>query len=645
MNNIFCTLMLYHSLPWLTMNTPSTKKRKMPAWPFIILAVFVLLGGSAYYFYNQYLAGNRWKPVLQKQLKELVLKTSDSLYSITYSDFDLNIYSGDATIYDFRLVPDTLVYQKLLKAKKAPDNLFILSVKKLSIKDVGAKKAYRDKILDIDKIIIDNPELTVIDKRYAFNDTVKVGRPKTPYQIIKKVFKQLHIDSIALNNISLKYIDKNKAVMKQTALNHLDIAVSDILLDSLSAQDPKRFYYTKDVNLTVHDYKIGTPDGLYNARLKRIFFSTAQRRIQLDNVTFLPRYSRKDFYTQMGVTGDMYNLKFKRIDINDLDLQDFLRAQNLYAGTMNIKGADVQIYTDNAYKGKKNSKIGKDPQQSLQKVSLDMWLKRINIDDAHISYAETDAVTKATGEILFTHTDAHFYNVTNDDDQKKRNPIMRANIKTRFMDVAPFQVSFKFNLGAADGAFNYSGELGAFDGKVLDRLVKPLAMVHVQSADIQKLDFNVNGSNYDGKGDVQFYYKNLNIQLLKKVDGKDELQKQGFISTLANNLIIDNNNPDKKGNLRPGPIDLVREPDVSFFSFLYKALLDGLKPSVGYDKKTENKVAATIVKVNRTVAKVDTLLNRFDRFKEARKARREARKKERQAKKDSLNKSKENKGN
>jgi hypothetical protein len=165
-------------------------------------------------------------------------------------------------------------------------------------------------------------------------------------------------------------------------------------------------------------------------------------------------------------------------------------------------------------------------------------------------------------------------------------------------------------------------------------------MVHVQSADIEKLDFNVNGSNYGGKGSLQFYYKNLNIQLLKKVDGKDELQKQGFISTLANNLIIDKSNPDKKGNLRPGPIDLVREPDVSFFSFLYKALLDGLKPSVGYDKKTENKVAATIVKVSTTVAKVDTLLNRFNKFKEARKARRAERKKERQAKKDSLNKNK-----
>src|SRR5580700_5793491 len=114
------------------MSSQTPKKRKTPAWPFIVLAAVAIAGGSGYYFYNAYFAGNRWKLILQKQLKELVLRTSDSLYRIGYSDFELNMNSGDATIHDFTLIPDTLVYNKLVKLKKAPDNLFILTVKKLS---------------------------------------------------------------------------------------------------------------------------------------------------------------------------------------------------------------------------------------------------------------------------------------------------------------------------------------------------------------------------------------------------------------------------------------------------------------------------------------------------------------------------------
>ena len=210
---------------------------------------------------------------------------------------------------------------------------------------------------------------------------------------------------------------------------------------------------------------------------------------------------------------------------------------------------------------------------------------------------------------------------------------MSAFINTRFMDAAPLKVNFKFDLTARDGAFNYSGELGSFDGKILDKLVKPLAMVHVVSGDIEKLRFNIDASNYSGKGNVEFYYKNLKLQLLKKVEGKTELQKQGLISALANNLIIQSNNPGKDSVLRPGPVDLKRDPTVSFFSFLYKGLLDGLKPSVGFDKKTETKVNVAIIKVS-------NLVDKFNKFKANRKERREERKKERHAKRDSIKQSK-----
>ena len=616
---------------------PTPLKKNIRLWPIILLASFFIIGGAGYYLYNRFIADDKWKPLLQQQLKDMVLNSSDSLYRIEYSDFDLNLSSGNATLSDFKLIPDSAVYEKLVALKKAPDNLFILGVKKLTIKNVGAKKAWQEKILEISHIGIDKPSLTIINKRYAFNDTVKVGKPKTPYQIIKKVFKRLKIDSIALNDISVNYINKSNLVTKQTALKHLDISISNILIDSLSAIDTSRFYYTKGVNVTLHDYKIATPSGLYDVGLKQIYFSTADRKIVLDKVSLTPRYEYKEFYRKNG-PGDIFTLKFDQIAISDIDLQRFLRDQKLYAGTMDVNKADVRIYNNSNYKGKKTSKIGKDPHQSLQKVALDMRLTRLNIKNTNIKYSETDATTGYTGIIAFSNTNGHILNVTNDADAKKKNPFMVARINTRFMDVAPLQVNFKFNLTAKNGAFNYSGTLGKFDGKVLDKLVKPLALVHVKSADVQRLTFNVDANNYYGKGNLKFYYKNLNVELLKKVDGQRELQTQGFISKIANSLIIENDNPDKKGNFRPGPIDLKREPTVSFFSFLYKGLLDGLKPSVGFTEKTENNV-------NKVVEKVGGIIDGFNKFKENRRLRREERQKKRQAEKEAEEKAKKEQGN
>ena len=604
----------------------SSRKKSITRWPFIMLGVLLIIGAAAWYAYNRYFAGDKWKPLLQAKLKEMILKSTDSLYRIEYSDFDLNLASGNATLSDFKLIPDTSVYNKLVEQQKAPDNLFTLGVDKLTITNVGAKKAYQDKILNISSITIDKPTLTVVNKRYAFNDTVKIGQPKTPYQLIKNIFKELRIDSISLKDIRLNYINKNEPVIKQTALKNLDINISNVLIDSLSAQDKGRFYYTKGVDVIIRDYKVKTPDSLYTSKIKQIYFSTAKRTIRLDKVDLTPRYSRKAFYRKTGESGDIFTMKFKKIAINDIDLQRFLRDQKLYAGTMDVENADVQIYHDGNYKGKKSSKIGKDPHQALQKVALDMRLNRLNISNSNIIYSETDATSEQTGLITFKKTSGYFLNVTNDKDAKNKNHFMTAHIKTLFMSAAPLTVNFKFNLNDKKGGFNYSGRLGKFDGRVLDKLVKPLAMVQVKSADVERLDFNVDANNYYGKGKLEFYYKNLNVQLLKKVEGQKALQAQGFISTVANSLIIENSNPDRKGNFRQGPINIKRDPTTSFFSFLYKGLLDGLKPSVGFDAKTEGKV-------NKVIEKVGSLVDKFNKFKENRKLRREERKRKKEEKK------------
>jgi hypothetical protein len=616
-------------------NTP-VQKKPFPVWPGVILLLIALLAGGGYFAFQKYLAGDKWKPLLQAQLKEMIAKSTDSLYHIEYSDFDLNITSGDAILTDFKLVPDTAVYSKLLALKKAPDNLFTLSVKKLSIKNVGAKKAYQEKVLVIDNINIDNPELTIVNKRLPFNDTVKVGKPKTPYEIIKKVFKQLQIDSIGLKDISLTYINKSNPVTKKTSIKHLDIGISHILIDSLSSQDPERFYYTKGVEFTLHDYKLATADSLYYMKVNQMTFSTSQRSLVLYKAALEPRYSKSVFFKKIGRSDDRFDLSFKKIAITDIDLQRFLRDQKLYAGLLDISNAKVEIYSDNHYKGKKTSKIGKDPHQQLQKVALDMKLKRLNLHNSTITYAEADATSGYTGVINFENTTGAFFNVTNDADAKKSNPFMIARIRTRFLGVAPLAVNFKFNLNSKSGAFNYSGSLGQFDGQKLDKLVKPLALVHVKSADIQKLDFNVDANNYGGKGHLEFYYHNLNVELLKKDTGNRGLVKLGFISKIANTLIIADDNPDKKGNFRPGPIDLKRESTVSFFSFLYKALLDGIKPSVGLSKKTENNV-------NVAVTKVTNLVDKFNKFKADRKARREEKKKAKELKKQQEEQEKKNK--
>ncbi|MBE7176612.1 MAG: hypothetical protein INR69_09425 [Mucilaginibacter polytrichastri] len=602
------------------------RRRRVWKWVLGIFLSLVLLLGIGGYIAKQYLQ-KRWKPLLSEQLKKLVVNASDSLYRIEYSDFDLNMISGNVMVKDFRLVPDTNVYRQLLGVKKAPDNLYDLSVKKLELRKLLTKEAIRDKKLSIRSIIIDEPALMITNRRQAYNDTVKLGKPKTPYQLISKIFRELRIDSVLFNNIDFTYVNKSNAKPKSTSLHKLNIVISDIFIDSLSAQDESRFYYTKNVQVRLKDYRMATPDSLYHIKAGEFFFSTAQRTLRLSDVAMEPRLNKVRFYKTVGYAKDRFDIAFKAISFNRLDLQQFLREQKVHAGFVELAKGKLDVYNNSSYPKHSSVKVHAYPHQKLQEVSLDLMVDTLSLNGIDISYSEYNPATRQTGTISFDKTRGRLFNVTNEDDAKKKNGIMRASIDTRLMNSGPLHVNFRFDLNDKDGAFSYSGQLGQTNGRVLNKITRPLGMIEVESANIRKLNFSISANEHTARGDVKFYYDHLQVSLLKR-DGT-ELAKQSFVSRVAN-AVLPSANPDSKGNFLSGPVSYRREPTASFFNFLWKAIFDGLKPSVGFTKEREQKL-------NNTVEKVGDVVTGFGEAKssltDALRERREARRKQREARK------------
>ncbi|MGV8877504.1 MAG: hypothetical protein ACOH2A_00600 [Sphingobacteriaceae bacterium] len=590
-------------------------------WIILPVVIIAALGG---YYVKVYLS-NRWKPILTEQLKKIVINSSDSLYRIEFSDLDLQLVSGNAEIKNFKLIPNMTVYEKMVSMHKAPDNMYSLQVEKLVLNSFKAKKAYLDNMLEIGSILIESPKLSIVNKRQPYNDTVVIKKSKTPYQLIKDIFKELHIGKISLKDVDFAFINTNEVKVKTTVLRNLNIDISDVFIDSLSQRDTSRFYNTKSVDFHLTDYRLATPDSLYYLNLKDIRFSTSRREIVLEKLSLDPRYDKVQFYKKVKYAKDRYALSFNRISLTQINLQKFLRSQQLHAGAMRISNGVVDVYNNNAYPKRVSIKNHAYPHQKLQEVALDMKIDSLYIEDTSISYAEADHLSGQTGKITFEKTKGLLLNVTNSTSAKKLNPYMTARLHTRFMNTADLNVNFKFNLLATNGNFNYSGTLGQMDGRVLNRITRPLGMVEVASANIKKLSFDVDADEHTAKGMLKFYYSDLKVQLLKREAGKQKLEKQSLISTLANTLVIRTNNPKNNGEFVSGSINYRRVPTASFFNFLWKGLLDGIKPSVGFDKRTENNITDVVTGASE-------LLSDYKEMKRKNKIKRNERRKERAVK-------------
>lgn len=551
------------------------------------------------------------RPVIMKELKDLVLNSTDSLYHIEFSTVNTNFLLGNASVSNVKIIPDTIIFNKLIKLKRAPNNIYEVSLKKLTIRNFHPFSIYKDKELSVEQLLFEHPKVVMINRQFDFNENRPPRPNKSPYEYISKFLKLVSVNTISLKDVSFKYINKNVPVPEVDSLDKLDITLKDWLIDANSATDPTRIYLLKDVLISLNDYQFATPDSLYHIQLNEFSFAASTGKLNVKKFAVVPRYSEMDFGRKVGFSKERFSIQLSDISLSGIDLPLYIKKQELAAEEMNITNGFVSVFNNNELPSQGIERVGKFPHQLLQLVKAQLTVKKLNLSDVDISYAEFDSDSKQKGRITFEKTSGIILNVTNEEKVKAKNPFMLANLNTYMMGQGKLMVNFKFDLNAKNGAFSYQGELGDMDGGFLNRITKPLGMLQVNSGMVKKLSFNVVADEAKASGNLNFRYKDLSIGLMKKVEGKNRLVKLGLFSMLANSLVIRPDNPDDKGKMVGASIYFQRDPRISFFSFIWKTLLQGIKYTVGLTPEKQ--------------AEIDAQIAKFEKMKSDREQRREAR--------------------
>lgn len=584
----------------------ASRKFKVLKWIFgILLVVALIIVGVSWYI------SASLKPLIKKELKELVLKSTQGLYQVEFSELHTNLITGSATILDVNILPDTNVYKQMIGEQKAPNNLYYIKLKKLSIKNFKPFNVYFNKRVDVKLLLFDKPEIKMVNKHYDFNDNRPPRPRKSPYDYIKNLFESIRVETVDFRNAKFKYVNNNGAVADVDSVNNLSVKLTDWLIDAKSAEDPSRFYLLKDVDVNLNNYSFATPDSMYHINVNQLDFNASSGKVNIKQFAFVPRYSEVNFAKVNGYARDRFNIQMNNINLDGINLQAYLQKQELIADQMHIADGSVAVFNNNSYPKLEKVKTGAFPHQLLQKLKAQLTIKTIKLSDINVSYAEFDRTSKQIGKISFEKTSGVITNATNAKKVKAVNPIMQADLVSYVMGHGKLAINFRFDLNSPTGAFDYKGEMTNLDGRHLNKITKPLGMVQVNRGIIKKLAFDIKTDNSIAKGKVDFMFNDLSVALLKKEEGKQRLVKKGLLSILANALVLYSDNPTADGKFTSAPINFERQPTASFFSFIWKTLFQGVKYSVGVTPQKEAEIKAQV--------------NKFEKMKDDRDERRRRR--------------------
>lgn len=550
------------------------KSGKKVWWKWVLgslIVMLALLACLALYF------SAKWKPLISEKLKTGVQEGSSGLYTLSFKDIHLNLLSGTASLDEVSLSPDTAVFNQLKSQGLAPIHLFQLKVKKLQVNHLGLLNAYFKKTIHINSIVLDQPSINMI--HYQLKRKKKDNSSKTVYQLLAKSLKSLDIDAIRILNADFDYID-GASQQPLHRIKKLNLNVKHLLIDSLSQFDTSRFFYTKDISFELNGYQ--AKDKMYLRKLDTISGSLGKRNVIIKGFKMIPRYPDLKFSRMHQYGKDRYNLAFDQISLTGVDFLRFNEEGTLHAKKITLGPAKVGIFLNRELPPPPNLDKGKNfPHMALRRLGTPVIIDTLKIDNIDLAYTEYNPISQQRGTIYFQNLQGRILHVTNDSLSVIKNNHAIANLSAMVMKKSKIEIKIDFNLTDPQGAFHYSGAAAALDLTDLNAVSKPLGLIEIESGKMQKVDFDIQGNTRGSKGKVHFYYSDLKIKLLKEGEDGAAAKKKGFLSFLANNLLIIDANPLKGEAPRTANVTFERSPAASFFNLLWKGVFVGMRESAG----------------------------------------------------------------
>lgn len=532
-----------------------------------------------------------WSPVLAKAVKNTVLKSSDSLYNVDFSDAELHIIRGEIDIYNITFKPDTSVYNRRKKNHLAPNNLVELHVKRLILSHIHPFKLYFQHKLEIGQVILDQPDIKVSYQLNHTKDTTLKDR-RTTWQKISRSLKSIHIGNIALSNVKLKYVDYSGNKLAISELKELSLTATDLLIDSATQFDRSRTLYCKDIDAILDNYSGRSQNGLYSYKVKSIQLSTQASRLNISGLDLEPVKAEVFFNKTYH---DRFKIRLDSLQLDHFDFVSYHKYRILHASALTFSSGSVTIFSNPRQSPANTNRIKSFPHFALQQIDADITIDTIHARRINVAYTEFNKKSNQTGTVTFDNSTGDIINVTTNKDSLNKNNISTARISSYFMNSGKLDALMTFNLGDKNAAFTYKGSIGPMSLSLVNQACMPLALVKLNSGTLKQMTFDIRANGQTAYGTVSVLYNNLKVTVLKPDTANDRLKHMTIASLFANTLVIKHDNPDGPGDKpRSVIVDYQRPDTVAFFGSIWKTLFAGIKPCAGVNKQMQENIKTQI---------------------------------------------------
>jgi len=525
------------------------------------------------------------RPAIIAKLQQLVKDGSGGLYHLSIEQVEPDISSLGLDIMNGALIPDTAVLKNLDSAHKLPDDIFKLSFSTLHISGVGIDDLLSKDHLSLRQISIASPVIEVWHKKRRYNKGSK-NDSATLYQRLFKSMKSIVVDEVAVSNAGFILHDFSKN--QTNRFNNVSLSMRDVLIDSSTQADKKRYLFAKHADLTVKNFSAYSADSLYSFKCSSIHISPTEDRLTALNIEMHP--DKQQFKRRFSERKERYELVVPKLRLSGIGWWELINERTLIAKEAVMEKGRCHVFIDRSLPFRK-VRPDNFPHQQLMRLPVSFFISRLHMRNSNLTYSEYNPGMDKTGAIYVSNVSGELMNATNIPARIKLRKMMSIRSSGLFMHKVPMTMSFQFDLSKyKTGDFRVDLIIGKMDSSVLNPMAVPMGEFMIKEGQIQQGIAHVSGNNFKTHGQGKLLYSGLYLVALKKDEDKEGgTKKKKLLSRLANVILIKNENPSNDEPVREVDFYFDREAKLTFFSFIWKTIYIGILKLIGLPQSFADK--------------------------------------------------------
>lgn len=291
-----------------------------------ICAGIMVLAVAAYFVWQKYK-----DKIVRNSLSIAIAKQTDNLYRVTYDSLNFDMVTGNASIKNIRIIPDT-ARAKTLSGEKMPDMMLNVSIQSIMLSGVKTVKAVSGSQMEGDSVIINKPVITLYSMRPLQKGTKIELEASSFYKDILGKLNLIKVGYVFINNVTVKGIDFNSKNKNFDFING-KFLLEDVLIDSSHNFDTSRVLFCKQAAFSVDSF-FSYDHNRREISVKDINFLGKQKQLLFDEIAI----NRFPDDTSNGIR----LLDAKTLKLSGVNTNQIVKNKNIFVDTILCK--QINLY-------------------------------------------------------------------------------------------------------------------------------------------------------------------------------------------------------------------------------------------------------------------------------------------------------------